>query len=59
MKGGKLVASSEEQLKREIMKGDKLGDKAAVAVKSSPEEKHEGRQAWETRRQRQPRAGQK
>ena len=29
-----------------------LGDKAAAAAKSSPE----GRQAWETRRQRQPRA---
>ena len=29
-----------------------LGDKAAAAAKSRPKGNHEGRQAWETRRQR-------
>ena len=57
--------------KREIMKGDKLGRRAAAAAKSeirkgdklerqggsgSQKRNHEGRQVWETRRQRQPRA---
>ena len=32
-------SGNQEQPRREIMKGDKLGDKAAAAAKSSPEEK--------------------
>ena len=40
MVGDKLGSSgSQEQPRREIMKGDKLGDKAAAATKSSPEGK--------------------
>ena len=61
----------EAAAKSEIMKADKLGNKAAAAAKSkivkgdklgrqggrgSQERNHEGRQAWETRRQRQPKA---
>ena len=38
------------------MKGNKLGDKAAAAAKSSSKGNQEGRQAWKRRRQRQPRA---
>ena len=39
--------------KSEIMKGDKLGRQGGSG---SQRRNHEGRQAWETRRQRQPRA---
>ena len=39
--------------KSEIMKGDKLGRQGGSG---SQERNHEGRQAWETRRQRQPKA---
>ena len=39
--------------KSEIMKGDKLGRQDGGG---SQKKNHEGRQAWETRRQRQPRA---
>ena len=65
MKGDKLGrqggSGNQEQSRREIMKGQtSLGDKAAAATKSSPEGKSwRDKQAWETRRQRQPRAAQK
>ena len=39
--------------KSEIMKGDKLGKQGGSG---SQKRNHEGRQAWETSRQRQPRA---
>ena len=39
--------------KSEVMKGDKLEKQDGSG---SQERNHEGRQAWETRRQRQPRA---
>ena len=39
--------------KSEVMKGDKLGRQAGSG---SQKRSHEGRQAWETRRQRQPKA---
>ena len=52
-------SGSQEQPRRDIMKGDKLGRQ------SSPEGNHEGKPAWETRRQaaakarqREPRAAQ-
>ena len=42
-----------------IRKGNKPGHKVAAAAKTSPEGNQEGRQAWETRWPRQPRAAQK
>ena len=53
MKGDKLGDKATAAAKSEIMKGDKLGRQAGSG---SQEQNHEGRQAWETRRQRQPRA---
>ena len=50
MKGDKL-GDKAVAAKSEIMKGDKLGRQAGSG---SQERNHEGRQAWETRRQRQP-----
>ena len=72
MKGDKLGDKAIAAAKSEIMKGEtSLGDKPAAAAKSkimkgdklgrpggsgSQERSHEGRQAWETSRQRQPKA---
>ena len=49
----------QEQTRREIGKGEQLGDKATVAAKSSPEGKSRRENSWETKQQRQPRADQK
>ena len=64
--GRQSNSGSQEQTRREIMKGDQLGDKATVAAKSRPEGKwaapegKSGREnSWETKQQRQPRAAQK
>ena len=53
MKGDKLGDKAPAAAKSEIMKGDKLGRQAGSG---SQERNHEGRLAWETSRQRQPRA---
>ena len=58
MKGDKLGRQASrgkpaEAAKSEIMKGDKLGRQGGS---SSQERNHEGRQAEQTRRQRQPKA---
>ena len=48
--GRSLEDKRVEAAKSEIMKGDKQGGSG------SQKRNHEGRQAWETRRQRQPKA---
>ena len=45
-------SGNQEQPRREIMKGDKLGRQG---TKSSPAGNHEGRQAWDSGSQEQPR----
>ena len=51
MKGDKLGRQAAEAAKSEIMKGDKLGRQGGSG---SQKRNHEVRQAWMTRRQRQP-----
>ena len=51
--GDKLGDKAAAAAKSEIMKGDKLGRQAGSG---SQERNHEGRQAWETSWQQQPRA---
>ena len=53
MKGDKLNRQAAAAAKSEIMKGDKLHRQGGSG---SQKRSHEGRQAWETRRQRQPKA---
>ena len=57
--GRQINSGSQEQTRREITKGDQLGDKATVAAKSRPEGKSGRENSWETKQQWQPRAAQK
>ena len=57
--GRQRNSGSQEQTRREITKGDQVGDKATVAAKSRPEGKSGRENSWETKQQWQPRAAHK
>ena len=60
----KAASSTQEQPRMQIMKGDKLGRQGGSGQggkqqpRAAQNADHDGRRAWETRRQRQPRTAQ-